>query len=79
MAKLENGGTTPPGQNDSQAGANSQGKDSKDSAGSASLMSMVGLAEQLDKMEREDEDPHAAAFAGNFGKLLRSYLKEKGE
>ena len=42
-------------------------------------MTFVGLAEQLDRMEREEEDPQVAMFAGNLGKLLRTYLKEKGE
>lgn len=59
--------TIPNDKNDGQGGTNSQYSVPKQSAGSATIMTIVGLADQLDKMEREDEDPNAAAFAGNFG------------
>ena len=39
-------------------------------------MSLKNLVAQLDKLEREDEDPETAMFAANFGKLLRTCLKD---
>ena len=42
-------------------------------------MTLSGLVATLDRVEREEEDLDAAAFAGSFSKMLHACLKEKGE
>ena len=62
---------------EASSGNNDQEKDkteeAKEKLSAGNVFSFMGLSQALSKMEREEDNPEAAMFAAQFGKLFKTY------